>query len=308
MSDPWGGKRVLLTGGAGFLGKWIHKKLIALGADVQAPRSTDVDLRDRSSTIDLLALIRPQIVVHAAVQGGGIGWMKSHPVESGQDNLRMALNLLESSHLYGVSSFIGISSACAYPKSGAIPYREEHIWDGYPEPTNGPYALSKRVMMDLGRAYFQQHGLHCAFPVLANLYGPGDRLLSSRAHVVADLNIRCAGNPRHLTVWGTGAASREFLYVEDAAAGVLACHKAPPGSIVIIGTGLETPIRELAAGVIAAHGLEIPLQFDESKPDGQIRKVMDVGWAREQLSWTATTSLKKGLHLTASWYRSKLCC
>ena len=171
----------------------------------------------------------------------------------------MNLNVLEASFAVGVRSFVGVSSACVYPKNGAIPYREDAVWDGYPEPTNGSYALSKRMMMDMGRAYAAQHNFHAVFPVLANLYGPGDHTDPARAHVVADLMIRCTKKPSSLLVWGTGVARREFLFVDDAAAGILACLDAPDGGIINIGSGTETPIIALAEEIVAAHGLDIKI-------------------------------------------------
>jgi GDP-L-fucose synthase len=297
----------LVTGGTGFLGQAIASLLRSEGHTVTAAGSAMADLRSPEETHGLIGSIRPDVVVHCAVQGGGIGWMRKHPVESGIDNVRINVNLLEASHSNGVRSFVGVSSACAYPKVCPVPFQEEDLWNGYPEPSNGSYALSKRIMMDLGRAYAEQHGFHSVFPVLANLYGPGDHLDSERAHVVADLMIRCASSPSELVVWGTGAASREFLYVDDAAKGVLASLSAPAATVVNIGTGIETPIASLAKMVAEAHGLSIPLRFDPSKPDGQLRKVLATGRASGLFGWRASTSLESGLASTARWYRERLC-
>ena len=286
------------------MGRAVVRALRKRGVhDVTAISSMDGDLRVPSDVDAILDNNRPECVIHCAVQGGGIGWMKNHPVDSGADNVRMNLNVLESAQKYGVQSVIGVSSACVYPKHGAIPYREDAVWKGYPEPLNGSYALSKRIMMDLGRAYRDQYGMHTAFPVLANLYGPGDHTDPTRAHVVADLMIRCSADPSKLIVWGTGIARREFLFVDDAAEGVLACVHAPKASIINIGTGIETPILELAQKVIAAHKLDIPIVLDKTKPDGQIRKVLDVHKAKALLGWEAQTSLEDGLAQTAEWYR-----
>lgn len=266
--------------------------------------SSDADLCVRTQADAIVEKYKPECIIHCAVQGGGIGWMKDHPVESGADNVRMNINVLESAQKYGVQSVIAVSSACVYPKYGSIPYREDTVWEGYPEPLNGSYALSKRIMMDLGRAYRDQYGMHTAFPVLANLYGPGDHIDPARAHVVADLMIRCSADPSELIVWGTGIARREFLFIDDAAEGVLACVHAPKASIINIGTGIETPILELAQKVIAAHKLNISIVLDKTKPDGQIRKVLDVSKAKELLGWEAQTSLKDGLEQTAACYRA----
>lgn len=301
----WQGRRVLITGGRGFLGQHIVHELWSRGADPIPVGRSEADLRDRDATIRLFDDIRPDAVVHAAVEGGGIGWMKDHPVESGQDNARMNLNALEGAARHAVEVFIGISSACVYPRMCPVPFTEAAIWDGYPEPINGSYALSKRLMMDMGRAYAEQHGLHCVFPILANLYGPGDHTSPERAHVVADLMIRCAQGPSELVVWGTGTPTREFLYVTDAAAGVLACAEGPPGPINI-GSGQEVAIRDLAAAVLAAWDLNAPVRLDRDRPDGQPRKCLSVSRAAELLGWRAPTELATGLRLTAAWYREQL--
>jgi len=305
MSFPF--SRVLVTGGTGFLGQAVGRALCKR----QVPHvfllsSKEGDLRVASQAIEVVQRYKPECIVHCAVQGGGIGWMKAHPVESGRDNVFMNLNILDAALKVGVDSVIGVSSACVYPKHGMIPYHEDAVWEGYPEPLNGSYALSKRLMMDMGRAYAQQHGLHSAFPVLANLYGVGDHIDPTRAHVVADLMIRCAKKPDSLTVWGTGIAKREFLFVEDAAEGVLACVQAPKSSVINIGTGIETPIVALAEKTIAAHGLDIPIVLDTTKPDGQLRKVLDVHKAQQLLGWSAQTSLEEGLSITAKWYCAQL--
>jgi GDP-L-fucose synthase len=303
MSPTFPFSRVLVTGGTGFLGCAIHRALLKRGvSDIVLLSSSHADLRDREQAHTIIKKYAPECIIHCAVQGGGIGWMKDHPVESGLDNVRMNLNILEAALRSGVQSVIGVSSACVYPKHGSIPYREDSVWEGYPEPLNGSYALSKRIMMDMGRAYAKQHGMHSAFPVLANLYGIGDHTDSARAHVVADLMIRCTQKPKELIVWGTGIALREFLFVEDAAEGVLACVHAPSASIINIGTGIETPILRLAEQTIAAHGLDIPIVLDERKPNGQLRKVLDVQKAQKILDWKARYSLEEGLSITARWY------
>lgn len=299
------GHRILVTGANGFLGRAVLRLLRETDVTVIAPSSRKLDLRNASDTRSFFMAQRPTIVIHCAVQGGGIGWMKAHPVESGQDNFRININVLEAAHKSGSSRFVGVSSACIYPKMCPIPFREDSIWNGFPEPTNAAYALSKRAMMELGRAYAQQYGMHCSFPILANLYGPGDHLEPERAHVVADLMIRSSQKPKALVVWGSGTPTREFLYIDDAAAGVLACLDAPSGQFINIGTGIETPIKELAQKVIAAQGLSIPIELDPTKPDGQPRKVLDVQQAKTLLHWSARVSLDEGLRRTAEWYQAQ---
>lgn len=299
-------KTILITGGSGFLGKAMTTYLKEKNVSVVSISSSEVDLREKEETEAFFYELQPDIVLHCAVQGGGIGWMKEHPVESGQDNLRMNVNALEASYLCGAESFIGVSSACVYPKLAKQPYVETEIWQGYPEPFNGPYALSKRMMMDLGRSYAKQYEFHCAFPILANLYGSGDHLSPERAHVVADLMIRCAKDPEYLSVWGTGVAEREFLHVQDAVEGILACLKAPAGEFINIGSGQSTSILELARLIVSSHDLNIPIQLDASKPDGQLKKVLDVKKAKQLLDWEAKIPLIKGLKDTAKWYREQL--
>jgi len=301
----WSGRRVLVTGGRGFLGQHLVRALRARGAEPVAVGRAEADLRDRAATLRMFDDVRPDAVIHAAVEGGGIGWMKAHPVESGQDSARMNLNALEAAARHEVAVFVGVSSACVYPRLCPVPFDEADIWNGYPEPTNGPYALSKRLMMDIGAAYTRQYGIHCTFPILANLYGPGDHTSSERAHVVADLMIRCAAGPSELVVWGTGTPTREFLYVEDAAEGVIESASGPPGPINI-GSGEEIAIRDLAAAVLAAWALPVPVRLDRDKPDGQPRKCLSVARAADVLGWRAPTPLAEGLRRTAAWYREVL--
>jgi GDP-L-fucose synthase len=302
----WQDLRVLVTGGRGFLGTHVVERLHQLGADPVSVGRAEADLLDLDSTLSLFHSVGAQAVVHCAVNGGGIGWMGSHPVESGRDSARMNLNALEAAHRSGAALFIGVSSACVYPRDGEIPLVESRIWDGYPEPTNGPYALSKRLMMDLGAAYHRQHGLQVAFPILANLYGPGDALSQDRAHAVAGLLLRCLGGPDELVVWGSGNATREFLYVEDAADGVLASARCSRPEPVNIGTGIEVPIARLASEISRACGYTGTLRFDTRKPDGQPRKCMSIGAAAERLGWRSRTSLADGLDRTVAWYRLQL--
>jgi len=301
----WNGTRTLVTGGRGFLGSHIVSRLSQLGADPVAVGSAEADLTDIDETVRLFKSVAPTVVVHCAVQGGGIGWMKDHPVESGRDNVLINVHALDAAHQCGSSLFIGASSTCCYPRNPPVPFREEDIWNGYPEPTNGPYAQSKRTMMDLGRAYHQQYGFRSVFGVLGNLYGPGDAVDVVRAHVVSALILRCLADPEELLVWGTGRATREHLFVQDAADGLLALAEWGKPEPINIGTGVEVSVADLARQIADATGFGGQIRFDETKPDGQPRKVMDCSKAKREIGWEAPTTLEQGLAKTVAWYRDQ---
>lgn len=306
-SELWSGSRVLVTGARGFLGRHLVAAARARGAEVVEAGRAEADLTDAAATRAFFADVRPRVVLHAAVQGGGIGWMRAHPVESGRDNARLNLNAIDAAAAAGAEVFVGVSSACCYPRMCPVPFEEAMLWEGRPEPTNDPYAQSKRLLLSLGEAYQAQHGLRCVAPVLANLYGPGDHLSPERAHVVAALLQRVVADPDELVVWGSGRATREFLYVADAAEGILRAAEAWPGPGPLnIGTGIEVPISELVETLVAVAGYGGPVRFDRSKPDGQPRKCLDVSLATEALAWRAPTSLEAGLRRTLAWYREQL--
>lgn len=297
------GVRVLVTGGRGFLGAHVTAAVRARGGDAVPVGSAEADLSDREEALRLVRDVEPTVVMHCAAQGGGIGWMKAHPVESGRDNALINTHILDAAWRGGARAFVGASSACAYPRICPVPFTEDTMWDGPPEPTNGPYAESKRLMMSLGRAYHEQHGFKAMFAVLANLYGPGDHITPERSHVVAALLQRVVAEPDELLVWGSGTPTREFLYIEDAADGMLAMLDWGRPDPLNIGTGVEVSIAELARAVARAAGYAGPVRMDPSRPDGQPRKCLDVTRATRELGWTAATELDTGLDKTVAWYR-----
>ncbi|MCB9792273.1 MAG: GDP-L-fucose synthase [Alphaproteobacteria bacterium] len=298
---------VVVTGGAGFLGSHVVDRLRARGDEVVVPRSRELDLRDPAACARLLAEVRPGLLIHCAVDGGGIGYMRAHPAEVMRNNLLMNTNLLHAAYEAGVERFVGVSSVCAYPRITPIPMREENLFMGYPEPSNAAYGLSKRAMMEMGRAYHDQHGFSCVFPMPTNLYGPRDDFEPARSHVVPALIRRCleaAGRgDDHIVAWGTGRATRELLYVEDCADAILAmAERWGSPEPLNIGNGREVPVRELVETIARVCGYGGEIRWDTTKPDGQPRKCLDVSRAREGLGWAAQVELEEGLTRTLAWY------
>lgn len=310
MSDYWKDRRVLVTGGAGFLGSFIVERLRARGAAVMIPRSKQFDLRARGDVQRMMEIYEPSVVIHAAVDGGGIGYMRHNPGSVYTNNVLMNTHLLHCSYQAGAEKFVGVSSVCAYPRDAPVPMKEADLWMGYPEPTNAAYGLSKKMMMEQGKAYAQQYGFTSVFPMPVNLYGPRDHFDPERSHVVPALIRKCeeariAGDD-HIVAWGTGRATRELLYVEDCAdAVVMAAERLETHEPFNVGTGRETPVKELVETVAKVCGFEGEIRWDTSKPDGQPRKCLDVGRVHELLGWEAKVSLEEGLERTVAWYRAR---
>ena len=303
-------KRIVVTGGSGFLGSFVVERLEAAGAVVHIPRSQDFDLCEPAQAEALIEKIQPQMVVHCAVDGGGIGYMRRHPGRIVHRNLLMNTHLLHAAFEGQVEVFLGVSSVCAYPRDAEMPLREAALFDGYPEPSNAGYGLTKRMMMEMGRAYAQEYGFKALFPMPVNLYGPRDEFSEERSHVVPALIRRFleaeARGQDEVVVWGSGRATRELLYVEDCADAVVAMLRHGESvEPVNIGTGLETSIRELAEAIAGACGYSGRLRFDSSKPEGQPRKCLDTSRATELFGWKALVGLDEGLKRTVSWYRSQ---
>ncbi len=305
----WRNRSVVVTGGAGFLGSHVVDRLVSLGASVHVPRSADVDLRDAGACREWFEDRRPEVVIHCAVDGGGIGYMRANPATVFHNNILLNTAVLHAAWEVGATRFVGVSSVCAYPRDAPVPMREDAVWDGLPEPTNGPYGQSKRLLMAMGAAYHAQYGFRAVFPMPVNLYGPRDAFEPERSHVVPALIRRFleakAANASEVTAWGTGTVTRELLYVEDCAeAIVLSAERLDDPAPINLGTGIELRVSEIAQTIADAVGYDGDILWDVSKPDGQPRKCLDVSRARDRLQWAASTSLAEGLARTVDWYLS----
>jgi GDP-L-fucose synthase len=305
----WSGKAVAVTGGAGFLGRRTVAMLEELGADVSVVRSAEHDLRDRAACFD--ALREAQVVLHLAANVGGIGYNRRNPGPLAHDNLAMGLNVFEASHELGVEKLVAACSVCAYPKFTPVPFKEEDIWSGYPEESNAPYGLAKKMLLVLSDSYRRQYGLDSCAPVMANLYGPGDNFDLEDSHVIAAMIHKYVlaverGEPE-VVLWGTGEPSREFLYVDDAARALLLCaERLNSSEPVNIGTGVETKIRELAESISRLTGFEGETVWDTSRPDGQPKRYLDTTRARTLIGFEAQMPLEEGLKRTIESFRGSL--
>lgn len=303
-------KRIMLTGGAGFLGSFVASKLEARGCrDIFIPKEQDFDLVSETAIKRALREAKPDIVIHLAAKVGGIGANRENPGRFFYDNLMMGVQLMEQSRLSGVEKFVALGTICAYPKFTAVPFREEELWNGYPEETNAPYGLAKKMLLVQGQAYRQQYGFNSIFLLPVNLYGPGDNFHPASSHVIPALMKKCveavASGNDNIHVWGTGRATREFLYVEDCAEAVLlAAERYDSPAPVNIGAGFEISIKNLAELIARISGFNGRIVWDMSKPDGQPRRSLDTSLAEKSFGFKASTRFEEGLKKTLDWYRS----
>jgi GDP-L-fucose synthase len=304
----WSDQNVVVTGGAGFLGSVVVEKLKKRGCkEIFVPRSIDYDLRDRDAVIRLYRKIRPRLVIHLAAVVGGIGANRANPGKFYYDNAIMGLELMDYARQFAVEKFVAVGTICAYPKFTPVPFKEENLWDGYPEETNAPYGLAKKMMLVQAQAYRAQWGFNAIYLLPVNLYGPRDNFDLETSHVIPAIIRKCVEAKQtgrdELVLWGDGSPTREFLYVEDAAEGLLlAAERYDGDQPVNLGSGKEIAIRDLAEIIAVETGFTGKIIWDTTKPNGQPRRCLDVSRAKELFGFEAAYSLRDGIRKTIDWF------
>ena len=302
------GKKIILTGGAGFLGRFVREALERQGAShILVPRSAEHDLRNEMAVRKLMEEFRPEIVIHLAAVVGGIGANRENPGRFFYDNMAMGLHLIEETRRIGVKKFVCVGTICAYPKFTPVPFREEELWNGYPEETNAPYGIAKKALLVQCRAYREQYGMNAVYLLPVNLYGPHDNFDPGSSHVIPALIRKCVEAVRRrapsITVWGTGQATREFLYVEDCAEAIVKATLLYDGAAPVnVGSGMEISIRNLVHLIVKLTGFTGAIEWDASKPDGQPRRCLETSRARDLFGFTASTDFVEGLRKTIRWF------
>ena len=308
----WRGKRVTVTGGAGFLGRRVVARLLELGCqNVFVPRSKEYDLRELDAVVRLFQDAQPDMVIHLAAVVGGIGANSKNPGTFFYDNAVMGIQLIEQSRRHGLEKFVCVGTVCSYPKFTPVPFQESELWNGYPEETNAPYGLAKKMLLVQLQAYRQQYGFNGIYLIPVNLYGPGDNFDPESSHVIPALIKKFADAKRdgtgEIVAWGTGQASREFLYVDDAAEGIILAAEHYDGPDPInLGSSDEITIRELTSLIQELSGFEGKVIWDATRPDGQPRRKLDISLAAEHLGFNISTPFRDGLGETITWYEQSL--
>lgn len=308
-TDSWNKKRVCVTGGAGFLGSYVTAKLHERGAkEVFIPRIEEYDLVKPEDIRRMLDDSRPDVIIHLAAHVGGIGANREHPAEFFYDNLMMGVQLMHQAWLRGVEKFVALGTVCAYPKFTPVPFSEDQIWNGYPEETNAPYGLAKKMLLVQAQAYREQYGYNAIFLLPVNLYGPRDNFDPRSSHVIPALIRKCLEaqetGQEEIVVWGDGSPTREFLFVEDAAEGILLATEKYDGSEPVnLGSGQEISIKDLALLIARLTEFKGRMVFDTTKPNGQPRRALDTSRAEQYFGFRAGTNFEQGLKRTIDWYR-----
>ncbi len=309
MSEYFAKRRVVVTGGAGFLGHYVVEGLRQRGCrQIEIPTIEQYDLVKHDDIVRMYETMRPDVVIHLAAVVGGIGANRDRPGEFFYKNLMMGVQLIEQARLHEVEKFVAIGTVCAYPKFATVPFKEEDLWSGYPEETNAPYGLAKKMLLVQSQAYRQQYGFNSIFLLPVNLYGPGDNFEPATSHVIPALIKKCVDaietGANHIVCWGTGQVSREFIHAADAAEGILMATEHYNGAEPVnIGAGAEITIRDLAEKIAELTGFEGEIRWDASKPDGQPRRCLNTTKAKACFGFAARTPLEAGLRETIAWYK-----